>query len=411
MAQTFDLNAERQFPMWGLPPTVRRVAECVSTARQAPIDFVVAPMLVAMGAAIGNKAIVRADYDNQLNLFVGVVGNSATNKSVPATDIFKPLREIHADMRAKYEGERDLYDMAVSGARSKKGAVADLPKPPIARQIFLGDSTPEARIEAYRNNPERLIWFRDELKALFDDFGRYTTSGEATELLSIYDGNAIDKNRKTDGVTYVDKPWLSVFGTTQPKALWATFGNTIYLDSGLVPRFMWFYPRELPRRDFNKSESPDSQVMGAWRDFIGDMMGADIADPITLTDEARQIVNDFRNESGNGKEDYDATVWGKLHKAVFKLSGIAAIARWIDKPLDIDLEVSASDMSWAVDCAYYLHRTAIDIEGLCRQDPCRQRANRGEAIRQLISAYPDCNKSALAEALGISRQRIYESLK
>lgn len=405
-AEIVSFNAEQSPPIYGLPETMQRIIREVAEKRQAAIDFALGPALGAASIAIGSRIVLDAyGYKNRLNLWIMMVGRSTANKSAPMKDIYSPLYKINNRLF-------DEYTAKVEEVKAERVAGNDKPMPKTS-QILIEDSTPEARNQALEDNPRGLLNSREELTATIGDIGRYGSSGELSALLSLRDCTPFTTNRKGEGLKVIKSPFYSWVSGIQPGMLKPTFDNPKFMSMGFLNRFIVLYPPKLPKRTAKKSQADvtvDSGAAEAWSKLITDTYNNVGASTITASEEAmevyRRFVEDSFREDEASATDYEASIWGKLRIYVLQLAGIACVMNAVEQGIQ-PTAVTAEQMSWAVDMAYYSQASQLrmlsDISG---SSVVKTPSGNKELMLSLQSNFPYLNKSKLAEALGVDSRQV-----
>ena len=128
-----------------------------------------------------------------------------------------------------------------------------------------------------------------------------------------------------------------------------------------------------------------------------------------MSNQAEDIYARFYNLSAEAEEaadtDYERSVWAKLQIYVIKLAAISALTHTFSQGMEnCGCMISASDMSWAVDMAHYLHGSQMRmIEKISNGTPS---LTKKQVLKQLAELFPGLNKTKLAEGLGISAREI-----
>lgn len=404
--EVISFNAELSPPLYGLPVTMQRIIREVSDKRQAAVDFALGPALGAASIAIGSRIVLDAyGYQNRLNLWIMMIGRSTANKTAPMKDIYAPLYQINNRLF-------DEYSAKVEIVKSERAAGNDKPLPKTS-QILIEDSTPEARNQALEDNPHGLLNCREELTATIGDIGRYGSSGELSALLSLRDCTSFTTNRKGEGLKVIKAPFYSWVSGIQPGMLKPTFDNPKFLSMGFLNRFIVLYPSELPKRTARKYKEDvtvDPATVEAWESLINYTYNNVAASTITASESAidvycRFVENSFRADEASAT-DYEASIWGKLRIYVLQLAGIACVMSAIEHG-EQPKTVTAEQMCWAVDMAYYSQasqlRMLTDIIGPI---DVKSQLTTKELMLLLLSRFPDLVKSKLAESLHVDPRQI-----
>ena len=229
---------------------------------QCSRDMVVAGMFTVVGTAVGKRLVIDdGKYQNYPCLWICNIAPSGSNKSTPMRFLLQPLKD------------RDAYNYGIyrEGLKQYKEAGDNKAEKPVFNQFLVSDSTPEARNQVLSINPNGVMLYRDELKGMIDDFGRYNRSGELSQLLSIFDSDNIVINRKNDDTLLIEKPFMSILGSIQPSVLSETFGSELMMGNGFVQRWLFCFPDSVPQAMYSDELIPSSVVNG-WRDFIYDLL-------------------------------------------------------------------------------------------------------------------------------------------
>lgn len=404
--EVISFNAELSPPLYGLPPIMQRIVREVSDKRQAAVDFALGPALGAASIAIGSRIVLDAyGYRNRLNLWIMMVGRSTANKSAPMKDVYAPLYKINNRLF-------DEYSAKMEAVKSERTSGNDKPLPK-TDQILIEDSTPEARNQALEDNPHGLLNSREELTATIGDIGRYGSSGELSALLSLRDCTPFTTNRKGEGLKVIKAPFYSWVSGIQPGMLKPTFDNPKFMSMGFLNRFIVLYPSELPKRTARKCREEvtvDLAAVEGWEKLIDDTYNNVLPSTITASEAAMEVYCRFVDNSIRADEtattDYEASIWGKLRIYVLQLAGIACVMSAMEHG-NQPKTVTAEQMSWAVDMAYYSHasqlRMLMDIIGTTN---AKVPSGIKELIKSLESCFPYLNKSKLAEALGVDARQV-----
>lgn len=182
---------------------------------------------------------------------------------------------------------------------------------------------------------------------------------------------------------------------------------------GFLNRFLAFYPTEMPKRTARKSQEAvtiDPVLAENWDKLISDTYNNVAASTITASESAidvycRFVENSFRADEASAT-DYEASIWGKLRIYVLQLAGIVCVMNAIEQGNRPSV-VTAEQMSWAVDIAYYSQasqlRMLTDIIG--STNTTSQLTNK-ELMLLLESRFPNLVKSKLADAIGVDPRQV-----
>lgn len=231
------------FPLDAFPQHLRDLVRGGAAAIGCPEDFIAVPLLPALGAALGNRAVleIKAGLRTRAILWTAVVGLPGTGKTPGEELATSGLRAIQNDHAAEFEQARTAWEQ-----EPPKGRGA----PPRMQRALMGDATIESLAVALTASHGILVT-RDELSSWLSGFARYRNEGsDRSSWLSIWSGSALDQERLSRSTVYVPFPHVCVSGGIQPERIGLLAGD---VNDGFTDR-----------------------VLGSWPD----------ADPVPLSDEA-----------------------------------------------------------------------------------------------------------------------------
>lgn len=202
----------RELPIWGLPTDLQRVATDVANGYQCSRDFVVASMFAAAATMLGKR--VSSTFGNHTNfpsLWIAIVGNTASGKTAPLSFFFKPIELMEREAFEAYR--RDLMEW-------EKEDTAERGAKPEYRHHLINNPTDESVLHELSVNGS-VCWKVDELRTMFDSFGKYSKSGGSGivgNLLSIFNNVDVNITRATSEPKYLTEPNLNIIGGTPPSA-------------------------------------------------------------------------------------------------------------------------------------------------------------------------------------------------
>lgn len=397
---------ETMLPIDGLSAQAQGIIDAIVGTFQCSRDMVVAGMFAVVGTAIGKRLVIEdGKYQNYPCLWVCSVAPSGSNKSTPMRFLLQPLKDRDAYNYGIYREELKLYK-AAGDTKAEK---------PVFRQFLISDSTPEARNQVLSVNRDGVLLYRDELKGMIDDFGRYNRSGELSQLLSIFDADNIIVNRKSDDTLLIEKPFMSILGSIQPSVLQETFSNELMIGNGFVQRWLFVYPDSMPPAMYSDCIMPSS-ITNDWRSFVYNLLMYDFdieGGKLYLRGEAKKVYIEYYNRLQLIKvdaDDYMAAVYSKLQIYVIRWAGIAHILG--NNPSSVD--ISPGEMEYSCRCMDYFERCAEKVYQILRAGKNRPEAKPMGKEQMIANVYHLTNpvsQSAVAEALGVTQQYISKCLK
>lgn len=397
---------ETMLPIDGLSAQAQGIIDAIVGTFQCSRDMVVAGMFTVVGTAVGKRLVIDdGKYQNYPCLWICNIAPSGSNKSTPMRFLLQPLKDRDAYNYGIYREELKLYK-AAGDTKAEK---------PVFNQFLVSDSTPEARNQVLSVNPNGVLLYRDELKGMIDDFGRYNRSGELSQLLSVFDSDNIIVNRKSDDTLLIEKPFMSILGSIQPSVLNETFGNELMMGNGFVQRWLFCFPDSVPPAMYSDEVIPSS-VANDWRSFIYNLLMYDFnaeGGKLYLRGEAKKVYIEYYNRLQLIKvdaDDYMAAVYSKLQIYVIRWAGIAHILG--NNPSSVD--ISPGEMEYSCRCMDYFERCAEKVYHiLCngKNRPEARPMGNEEMVARLYFANKPKSQRAFADALGVSQPYIAKCLK
>ena len=346
-----------------LPDELRVWVKDIADRFSAPIDYVAAAAMVAVGSVIGRRIAIRpqtqTDWTEVCNLWGCIVGPPGALKSPVVREVLGPLRlleqqaaEAHAEEMQAYNFAEQLYKIKTEVAtglvrtaiRGKPGeleaAKARLegitqPTPPAAVRYITSDATVEKLGEICKDNPEGLLVHRDELLSMFSDLDREEKATARGFFLTGWSGQErYTFDRILRGTVAVEAVNISVLGTTQPTRLTKYVRESLRLrDDGMVQRLQILVWPDIGKEWVEVDRYPNSKAKKAAFDCFDRLhvinaaaVGAEIdayagpnAVPFLRFDaEAQQLFSQYRGELEAKVRDEDMPSEISAHLSKFR---------------------------------------------------------------------------------------------
>ena len=394
----------RELPIWGLPTDLQRVVEDVAHGYQCNRDFVVASMFVAAATMLGKR--VSCQFGNHTNfpsLWIAIVGNTASGKTAPLSFFFKPIELM----------EREAFEAYLTDLRQwEKQDVAVRDAKPEYRHNLINNPTDESVLHELSVNGS-VCWKVDELRTMFDSFGKYSKSGGSgivSNLLSIFNNESISITRATSEPKYLAEPNLNIIGGTQPSILKRVMGRDNHVESGFFQRFLFIFPdtTDVPQYEDVRI---DDNVRYIWRDTIERL--AMVNGDVHETDDARRLhidaIDRWRDACNYQYKEVEAMIslLRKLEIHLCRWSMVAAV-------LSGSRTITADVMRYSVECMDYFRLCGEKAFCLIANGDRPKEPTRGDVFKLLQKWYGETepiNQSALAKALHLSQQAISKFFK
>ncbi len=237
------------FPTDVLPEAWRSYVEAGAAALPCPPELIAVPMLVMLGAIIGNRAQLRlkSSWSEPTSLFAVVIAPSGSLKT-PAFKLARwPMNKLQEGELERHEGRMALWEEDhAQWEAEKKGRRGVEPERPWMRDYFTKDVTLEALAVMLGHTPGVVI-DEDEIVAWVQRMNQYRKGGDRQQYMSIHSGEAIKVNRKSSGGSlYVPHPVVGVCGGIQPEVVHGLRGD-VQGDDGFVYRYLPITPTVGPK--------------------------------------------------------------------------------------------------------------------------------------------------------------------
>jgi hypothetical protein len=220
----------------------------------APPDFAAAATIVATAALLGRKVGIRPKrQDDWLvvpNLWGGLVGPPASMKTPALEQVIRPVKRLAAEAQEAYQEavKKHELDMMVVSARrdamqkklkdtarkvaesqASTGNLEEIrqeienleePEAPAERRYMTNDATIEKIAEILRDNPDGILYYRDELMGWLRSLDKAGREADRAFYLEAWNGNgSFSVDRIGRGSLHVPAVCVSVLGGIQPGPL------------------------------------------------------------------------------------------------------------------------------------------------------------------------------------------------
>jgi putative hemolysin len=400
-----ELRDFEPFPIECLPPLARQFVEEGSKAIDCDPCFVALPLLSVIGTAIGNAAWIAATptFVQPPILWTCIVGKSGTAKSPAIALAESLLARFELDFQREHDREREEYvqakvDYQNKLKRKKPGEFVTPPERPPERRIMTTNATLEKLALMMADNPKGIVYLSEELAGWVSMFTRYTAAGtsDLNTWLSIYDGKAINQDRKTTDSVFVRRSFVSVTGGLQPGRLFSVFDKAAEI-SGLTARILFAYPplrvRSLSGTVQSVPCSDDvSQRLGR---LIRIETGAELDrfewEPVKigLTDQSFEIYKEFFDSLNREVALEEDAISAAVQKIVGAALRIALVFHAFDDPAAIEdaRPVEGGTMANAIRVAHWFKNEAYRLYAIANPEFGSEVA---EVVMNILSVNGPC---------------------
>jgi hypothetical protein len=244
-----------------------------------PLDFVGAAAVVVLGSLLGSKLGVRPKrFDSSFFLLAPnygvIVGPPGVLKSPMLAEVMAPLYQLNAKAKQVFEAKLDGKEFAdmltnttlgtilkeAKEAESKGADTAELAKKyadakrrseaPMRRRYIVNNITLEKLEIRLKENPNGLLYFRDELVGLLKLMEQRGHESDRTFLLEAHNAmNAYEVDRVTRTEVEIDRLILAVLGSATDDGIqqYLRMNYSKPSGDGLMQRFqIAVYPDTIP---------------------------------------------------------------------------------------------------------------------------------------------------------------------
>jgi hypothetical protein len=324
-----------------------------AAAAVAPADYVVAPLLAAASALIGNARWAQAwpGWKEPPHLWCAPVGDSGDGKS-PGSDTINlyvlPFveRRMAADFpdqmrkaQTQIEEAKIRIDICKSDLRDavKSGTAlppqpSPIPQEPLVPRLVLQDVTIERVASILASAaPKGVLMIRDELAGWLLGMNAYNDGARAF-WLEAYGGRrySVDRQKSSEPII-VPHLCVSWCGGTQPARVAEVLQGA---DDGLLARFMWFWPDPLPFERSRRPPCTDWAIAAFDRLRELDLATTEEGPTpllVTLDDPAAERIVSFARAMQERREATTGLMRSAIGKArglVLRLSLVLEYLRW-----------------------------------------------------------------------------------
>jgi hypothetical protein len=350
-----DDLGHRPFPVDALFKPLRGFVAAGAKAIGCDPSYLALPLLVALGAAIGNsrRLELKRGWFVPAILWGAIVGESGTAKTPAFKVVMRPVRERqrkalerHTEAMKLYEADLARWEKDIAAWKREKTAGNDPPKkpdPPQAERCIVSDATVEALAPILLANPRGLLLARDELAGWIGSFDRYAgkgkTGADAANWLSMFNAESIIVDRKSGipRTIHVSQAAVCVSGGIQPSVLQRSLGIE-HRESGLAARLLLTCPPRKAKRWTEADIDPSAEAeLGRLVDRLHELQptvdGGGEPQPVLvrLTPDAKAAWTEYYNAHAVEQADLTgelAAAWSKLEEYAARLALVLHFTRW-----------------------------------------------------------------------------------
>jgi hypothetical protein len=247
------LQGSRSFPHQALPIGVWSYLFDVARTYGVEPEMAGVPLLVCLGAAIGNsrRILLKPGYSESALLWAVLVARPGSVKTPVLMDVAEPLREYERYLdeqngrrQADYEHSLSVWETARRDTRGER------PTAPVAQRSIVHEPTMEELAHILADNPRGLLLLQDEITGWVRGMNQYKAKGsDRSRWLSIWSSVefSVDRRSEHGKPLRVWQPFVGVTGGIQPDLLHELrpMGTG---DDGFLDRLLFSWPEDRVRR-------------------------------------------------------------------------------------------------------------------------------------------------------------------
>lgn len=409
-------------PLDHLPPVVQDFVKCVMASYSLPHNAALISALTVAGAAIGGNVTSKiVNYVNAPCLWTMLVAPPSAGKSAPIAEMIKPMADIDGELQWQYRQQLEAWTAAETMRKSRE---LNPVEKPVKTAAMIGSATGAARLKLLEANPRGLLACYDEIAALFEEIDSYGGTGDATALMTAYDGGLIKVDRKTDGETIrIPHPFIPIIGGIQPGVLREVITPKM-IRNGMSARFTPLIYEVAPG---SRRDRPEMSPIAAqrWAQLIRRLYNYGASERrFTATPEAVQRYRDHEENVINEGEtpnpdksrqwnEYKQIAYSKSIYAITRLILIAHVLRIVEGDFpEMGGEIQPGTVDWAFEAAPYICRSMMAAYELATGDAESVwiPKNKGELVRAiqyvLTNEGKRCEPQKIADALDMLRPSV-----
>lgn len=405
---------ENPFPVDVFPPLFRDLILNTKDTLNFPVDYSGASMLAAVSTAIGKTALieVKTGWREFAPLYIGLIGNAGAAKSHPLDMFFRILEEIDREEYKAFEPLYNKYLQWLALSKKEKKAVQEVKEPVLIKSI-MNNFTPEILNLRLSENERACTVVSEELESWLLGMNQYSKSDTSSTYLSMWSvkRTTIDRVGKAHKPTFIERPYLSIIGTLQPRKLKQMF-PVEKSDSGFLQRFIWAYPVDT-KKEYITNKQMNESLLEVYNDWIRNYIKENKA---TTYSSGQPMAKVYKFNEASKAYFYE---WQRKNTDKVNAAGDSLLSEELNKfdnhylRLCLLLEVMAGGSGSTISL-----ESAKGAEKLCNYfentmylvlDNLEAGTNESKGVDKLEVAYylmNDCgySQNKAAEAIGVSKQ-------
>lgn len=432
LIEEYNINKDAlKFPIEIFPEFIQNyIIEC-NDKLDNNIDYMGSALLWAMSVIVGNsiQIEVKKGWRESPVLWISIVGRAGIGKTPSIDNTLFPLERINSKEIKKYIKDKELFDQYEALSKKEKEDYPEIKKP-VKKQFIANDITLEALVDLHQESDNSVGVFKDELAGWLKDMNKYRAGSDLEFWLSTWSGKSVNLNRMTRSGSFIDRPFIPVFGGIQPSIF-----NSFYTDdnkeNGFMDRILLSYP-EVNVDKYNENELSESLINGyketiiymydqinlkIVRDEEGDIIPA-IA---TMTSDAKKewvrIFNEITELQNSDEEnEYLKSMYPKQKSYIPRFALLINIMNCFFDENTEALEVTKESVLKAARLSDYFIANAkkIKVDNIEKNgmiNTMKKSETNEEKVFSMYKSNKEFNRTKAAELLGLSVQHVRRIVK
>ncbi len=296
------------FPVEVFPKIFREVIELTNKSLNYPIDYSATSILTAVSTIIGKTAAleVKTGWIEYCPLYTCLLGNPGAMKSHPLDTFFSIIKYIDSEEAQKYAPQMAAFEEYQSLSKADKMKTDKKEEPTLIKHI-MSNFTPEILTKRINDNKRAVCVVSEELESWIQGMNNYSKSDQSSTYLSFWSVKRTDVDRISTHKKplIIEKPFLSIIGSAQPRKLKKMF-PVEKSDSGFLQRFLWAFPANSEKKYLNQTElspsfleSYENWFKSYYKQYVPILFDSGQPKPriLKFTPEAMQIYVSWQNEN------------------------------------------------------------------------------------------------------------------
>lgn len=244
------------FPIEVFPPAFKDIITKTNIALNFPIDYSATTILTAVSTMIGKTAVleVKTGWKEYCPLYTCLLGNPGAMKSHPLDMFFDIIKTIDSEEYQKYAPKVIAFEEYQSLPKGEKMKTDKVDEPTLVKHIMT-NFTPEILTKRINDNNRGVCVVSEELESWLQGMNNYSKSDQSSTYLSFWSVKRTDVDRISNHKKplIIEKPFLSIIGSAQPRKLKKMF-PVDKSDSGFLQRFLWAFPANSDKKCISQTE-------------------------------------------------------------------------------------------------------------------------------------------------------------